>query len=462
MNFKPFFWVVPVWALMPFPSAYAEGHRDNFNGANGVNRVIRTENGYTGVDITLDELSFSMPTNEAVGYERLDANGVPVITAERDREGNINHRGHLDLELLPFPVGGVDLYGNPRQPKGNKPSAYIGGQFVSRTNDNLRTQVDVGLQYEPITLYNIQPGWAVFFNLHGVGGRYVDNSGARPEVVDFSPPNRRHEVGIRVYSPTALRPTDGVPYRVHANRDEGRMIMEARRDGSLSFNFENLGATDASRIVFANPSKGQLSEHPNLQARWEVDATVHQAAPWADATQPPLLLFNTDRYNEGNVKRVTAMTRDRPYNDELDGSRVLAKWSSCRVRPHRGGDPVANFGGSFVTWGARDVGDTQNGNSVNDVNQAQTGYDAPGDSVGNPPRLNPLAFDQRYRAQRTRNYSHTIIEFDPIAVRRPDGEVVIIDNQALRTGEGARSRYQQETVHINLGMLARPVGGPIR
>lgn len=73
-----------------------------------------------------------------------------------------------------------------------------------------------------------------------------------------------------------------------------------------------------------------------------------------------------------------------------------------------------------------------------------------------------LAFDQRYKAQKVRDYSHSIVEFDPISVPQPNGQPLVVTNTDLRAEEGARSRYEKETVRINLGMMARPIGKSIK
>ena len=373
-------------------------------GNNGVNRVVRTGPGFTGLQIVLNNLSFRMPANEAGRYEVLDAQGEPVL------DGRNN--GQLDLEVQPFFLGN-DAQGDPRRPQGNKPSAYLGGEFrplVSLGNNRntglpYRTQVDVGLQYEPITLSNTAPGWSVFFYLHNVGYIHPNGNNATADRLTTNP---------RVWSTQALVPNEGIPYRAGGSAINGTMTLDARDSGSVGFTFSPMGE------IFFNFRRDQLPQAQ--QARWDVNQN-RRAAPWGDATQPALRVFDTNLYNEANVKRVTAMTRDSPYHSELDGSQVVTQWSQSQVRPN---------GGALRNWAAADVA------------QDRTGYDVT--------RQGNLAWDKRFEGQRT-SASQTIVQFSPN----------LQNNEQLRSPQGTNdARYLNEDVTLNLGTIARPIGEAVK
>jgi hypothetical protein len=422
--------VVALPSLLLAPrGAWAEGStRDgdaNFGGGNnGVNRVIRTGPGYTGVQAAVDELSFSMPTNEAGRYEVVDAQGRTVLNTNNASTTD-DENGSLDLEVQPLPVG-LDAQGNQRTPKGNKPSAYVGGEFHPAVRINDRngnpslTEIDVGLQYEPVTLYGSPPGWSVFFYLHTVG--YI-NAAGNPTT------EQRRILNPRVWDSTAARPQEGAAYRATGNSINGTMTMEAREAGSVGFTYSNFG-----NAIYANLLRAQLPV--NERPRWDVDQANHRAAPWGDNTQPPLVVLNPALYNEGNVKRVTAMTRDSPYSSEIDGSRVVTRWSGGQVRPHNG---------ALRVWGSQ----------AGDVNQAVTGYDAP---RVDDPRNNRHAYDKRFEGRRTIHpqsptNSQTIVQFSN------DPQV----NEQMRSPQGTQAaRYAAEDVTINQGTLARLSGEAVR
>lgn len=387
-------------------------------GNHGVNRVIRTNNGYSGVKGTVD-ISHTMPTNEAGIYETAVGSGT------RDAMALIE----------------------------NGPSAYLGGVLDSarmnqQTQQYVRTQVDVGLQFYPATYTFSQqelldfpstrpgapPGWSIFF--------YLDR------FVGFN--DRGDEVNVRlVNSPRVLDPqspgdTRGMPYRVSGDRIAGVMNFSASATGAATFTFMPSTAYGTfGTIVAALPRVDLLAEN---RRRWEVDAN-HPGAPWADGTQPALVVFAADRYADGNVKRVVAMTR-RDETSELDGTKVTADWSGCEVRPHNG---------AFRGW------------IEDDVDQAHTGYDVP--------RLGALAFDKRHNGQPVPNIMGASTQANGTTVQTPirlaDGvsrTIIQFDadpstNASMMhptTGPTHTGRYANESVTINLGMIARPVGAAVR
>lgn len=389
--------------------ARAEGSRDFGGGAHGLNRVIRTENNYTGVRAQVS-IGFYMPRNEAGQYQVVNAQGQPVIT---------NGTGTLDQDVMPFPL------------QGSKPSVYLGGTFppVNAIGGGAQTEVDVGLQYEPVTLNNTAPGWSVFF--------YVDPVNIRDGINTV---RHRIEVNLRVYDGNAPVPNLGVPWRSNTNPVVGTMTLDARASGSAAFTFSPVGT------IYANFPRAWLTA--GEQARWDVNATTHPVAPWADATQPGLVVFDPDGYANANVKRVTAMTRPNPFTNELDGSRIEAQWTNCQVRPHSA---------ALRAWAA------------GDVNQNRTGYDAP--ETGN------LAFDRRYNGRPSPEIIGPIVLPNgtagqgPVLVPESLSRTIVQFSSDVATDNSMRSqvisqanngRYANENVTLNMGMIARPVGQAVQ
>lgn len=92
----------------------AEGSK-NFQGAQGVNRVVRSEAGY-----------------------------------------NPTAHGTAALSFHNVPIGGGSF--------NDKPSFYVGGTIG-------RDEIDAGLQYEPLTVGRYKPGWAAFISVSKDGAR---------------------------------------------------------------------------------------------------------------------------------------------------------------------------------------------------------------------------------------------------------------------------------------------------
>ncbi len=389
------FWAQVAWAegstISDGPTIYFGQTQGQAGGNHGVNRVIRTRSGYTAVQGTVT-LSFLMPKNENAGnhsYEQVSA------------AGNVVGDGVLDTELEP-----LTAVTTGQAPQGNKPSVYLGGSFIPAV-PGLTTAVDAGLQYEPLTINNVVPGWSIFINVANT--RLTDNSGT---VVSAFTTNPKVPAGAARYG-RAWRDQGG-----NNNEIAGTIAFEARSSGSASFSWSSLGT------IYANLPPTQLSL-PD-QDRWRF-INGHTVAPWGNADQAPPVLFNTNAYAQANVKRVTALTRDAPYTSNLDGTMVTAQWSGCQVRPN---------GGALGNW------------QETDVDQNRTGYDAP--------REGDLAFDRRYKGKRT-SFSVPIVSFAPIGE-----EPNVITNNTLRAQMGDGSRYTDETITINLATLARPIGEPLK
>ena len=396
--------------------ALAEGEQ-LFNGAHGVNRVIRTPAGYRAVYGHYD-LEFKMPTNEDGLFETL---------AQRNAVVGGSQASQLIDPLLIIV---------------NKPSVYMGGEFVGANGTS--SQIDGGLQLEIRTIRSdsstySDPGWSVFF--------YVDsasfiNAAGNPESYSFTRADgtNTHRIELNPRVIDSAHPTStGVPWRGGLGKISGNMEMEATAGGRGRFKCGSLPGTGELWVTRSRPLTGDAI-HP-IPEYWKVSTTLSEnVAPRKidsaayEQGSSALIIFDTSRYeNSANVKRVTAMTRDGNHKSDLDGSWLKATWGSCEVfktTPHAA--PVGR-----KIW------------EVGDVNPDATGYDAPGGTVD-------LAFDRRYKGHRT-IYSRTIIEFASIEVPVAGGTATK-SNEVLRGAIGAPSRYQEETVTVNLGTIARPVG----
>lgn len=340
-----------------------------------------------------------MPKNERGKYEVVDANGNPILDA--------NGTAQVDQEVQPFPNSRVGANGVAARTNGNKPSAYIGGLFPPTANlgDGVRTQCDVGLQFEPTTYFGQAAGWSLFFYADP-----VSIAGANGNI-------SRVQGNPRIYDPTvAVNVNLGKPWRSTSNPIAGTMSLDARPSGSAGFTFSALGT------MYINPQRDDLAAPQ--RARWDVDANNHTLAPWGDDSQPAVQLFNPAQYAAANVKRVTAMTRDDPYTSDLDSSRVTAVWSACQVRPV--------VGGVFRTWVS------------SDVNQARTGYDVE--------RVGDMAKDARFNGKPVAKRSQTIVQFASDAATNDD----------LRSPAGTGdARYSGESVTLNLGTLTKMTGSAV-
>ncbi len=326
---------------------------------------------------------------------RTTSNGHSAVS------GHANISFSLPLDINPTIGDGTTRYGFNKtiNPNDDKPSPYLGGVVVGNPTALIdppdiggvvtpprpmlaSQQVDAGIQFETGAFGPYPKGWAVAFS--------IQDSYLAVTSWDGHAPFDWRASGSGVVGPTA-----------------GRLITTGSYDGNMAFS-----AVPATGISLTVGGFGQIFWKQRLQPSdtgIDADAT-HPVGPY----QADLRLLNRNQAC-ANVKRAVAMTR-RGATSELDGSSLSCTWSGCMVDGH--------------SW------------SGGIVDQAMTGYDAPGnrqvDSMDR--RLNHKSVSIGGQP-----LSKTIVEFPGP------------DNLRLREDIVNPGRYSGETVNINLGTVALPV-----
>ncbi len=417
------------------PPAHAEGSKaGQWSGAWGVNRVIRTPEGYYAVSAVAD-LWFFMPTDT-------DPNtGVEAVTTETNRFDN-------------------------------KPSAYLGseGAPVGGGSDD-RVEVDAGLQFETqLWRTDATVGWSAF----------ISRAGQFTYIRVWNDPLQRWEAWRDPVNTTwnANRSTGSVRSRIQYEITGNRQVTDGVFDsqgvpgtdanGSLLsrqvsingeaslnlsvFGFGGASATDTApnplNTCYWNP--GAQFRNPNIGFATDPRFN-YRVSPWIGQQ-----IYDISRNAEARVKRVVAMTRANvgtstgatPALSDLDGSHLTCTYTSGQV---------ARTGSGLASW------------QHTDVDQARTGYDAPGDNTSFP----WMAYDRRWPWANSfagsdhlwTMYSRSLVEFSN-ASTRPDASVAFDPTynrnaRAESTDGWDRSRYVRETVRINLRTVTRPTGSPV-
>lgn len=283
----------------------------------------------------------------------------------------------------------------------NRPNPYLGGDVGG-------IEFDGGLIWEPeaarVNGRAYDPGWSAF-----VRGGGVPNTNPRVWLNGRSEPWRVSQTPPAVNIDSLMRFT-------------------FREDGRVSLH------------VGAMPHGGTFF-HSGVGI---VEATA--ADPIAPTQAQSQAVTNTARLGTANVKRVAAMTRaggdNDPvgYNDELDGAQMTAIFSGGQVRRR---------GGGMGFW------------HPDDVNQAETGYDAAADNAPNFRAWDMVVRDRNGRHRLTRNnagalVSRRVVEFPRLDVGSTVGRA---NADASHTAqEDNNSRYTRETVEINLRAAGVPEG----
>lgn len=410
------------------PLARAEGSKMGlWTGAWGVNRVIRTPPGYYAVSAVAD-IQFFMPADT-------DPNtGVEAVTRETD-------------------------------PFDNKPSAYLGGDGVAVGGG--KAEVDAGLQFETgLWRTDARIGWSAF----------ISNVSGFTLIRVWNDDLQRWESWR---APTTTWRADGstgsvssrMQYEITGNRQVTDGVFDAQGVASVDAN----GNLDSRQVSINGEAKLVLPAFGRVNATGQVTDALNtcywnRAAQFNEidnefATDPrfgyrvsPWIgqrIFDTSRNAEATVKRVVAMTRANPGPrtqatpalSDLDGSHLTCTYTLGKV---------AHVGNGLNDW------------QYTDVDQARTGYDAPGDDIAFP----WIAYDLRWpwaNSYAGSNHlwtmsSRSLVEFSN-ASTRPDASVAFDQTynrnaRAESTDGRDRSRYVRETVRINLRTVTRPTGSP--
>ena len=159
-------------------------------------------------------------------------------------------------------------------------------------------------------------------------------------------------------------------------------------------------------------------------------------------------VMTPSRLGEQRVKRVTALTRDRNNRDELDGS-----WIECVFRNGR----VVHSNGQQDDWTTNYISGSA------DPRLNPTGYDSPGNGANGGGALDSI--------DATRNGSRTTIsrykvDFPSLNGATPSAGTSLITAGrsfgSLNATEGSKSRYNAETVRINLRTFQSLFGNRVR
>lgn len=326
-------------------------------------------------------------------------------------------RGNLDLTFT-MPADQNGRFSPIFNPFNNKPSMYLGGEVAVVGGG--ATEVDGGVQFEPGTFPDIQGniadvGWSVFF--------YVGNVRVNPRTyVGISNPTGNPWRG-GTFSPTPNVGTGSVT---------GDMAFLANPDGRASMSFSAMSTTHGT--VTSDTIYAIRIPNPRQPPFNAIPSPTHPLAPFSDATNPAPILFNTNLLTYSSMKRTVALTRPSTAGSKLDGMTMVGTWSGCELRPHNPPANAPNGGWAGWTW--------------QQVNQRRTGYDVP--------REGHWAFNRRYNGRRT-THSGVILRFSEdnatnTAMRTP----FFGTTEPFNSG-----RYSSETVSIDLGMIARPIGNPM-
>lgn len=395
----------------PLQPTHAEGSMNFGLGAWGVNRVIRTNNGFVAVDGTA-KISFHMPTSAA----------NRVI-----RETN---------------------------PYDNAPSVYLGAEGLY-TDGRTPVEADAGTQFET-GLYREDAtiGWSAFISRQ-VGRNLSVYTNPRVWVPGAIPLERRTQDNPEGGQWQAWRGGQIVANDGVGNSDSLQAYMR----------FDVMVATGAARLIFGAFNR-PTSTLPNTFF-WNNSSTFrgladtsdyrpgsaanpegHLVAPWNGVAS--FRTTDTALSDHTNVKRVVAMTRANstdngasPAHYELDGWYLKSTFTAGRVAPASGNRALR-------AW------------AVADVDDARTGYDAPGD-LADPALLNHRAWDKRSPWSHTGGVitedSRPIVEF----FLGPYYPTTVSDYCMMcRRDVYDPNRYVAEGVRINLRTATRVVGNRLQ
>ncbi len=342
-------------------TARAEGSK-KFNGAAGVNRVVRSTSNHTSASGHA-HIEFTMPIDK-------DATGHYVYTL------NVN-------------------------PYNNKPSPYLGGEFVPGANaridpdDDYTTpgtipltlgptglaQIDAGVQFEPGTVHNYPVGWAVAISVSD------------------------HYLPIRVLQKVGTITREVDPRVGSWSQDTSRLMGYGSYDDNFAFNISPTNGLSLKLDRLGTICWKQRLNNREPDTGMHPDA-AHPVAPW----QGDLRMVSPNQRG-ANVKKVVAMTRYR-VTSPLDGSSLSCTWSGASMD-----------------------------NGAWSVNQPVTGYDAPGNDKAD---WKDRRLSRKPVFISGQPLSKTIVEFPGP------------DNLRLREDIVNPGRYNGETVNINLGTVALP------
>lgn len=403
----------------------------NFNGAYGVNRVIRTNPGYVAAAGTA-AIYFSLPAE--------------IIEDSLKVTPRVN-------------------------PYNNKPSAYLGGTGVFVGGGT--AECDVGIQYETGTYGGYRVGWAAFVSNSNAAAMPATD-GRPTSGLQFSKYsavkvwNEQHEVweewrAAEPHGPYNSQGYDfGARFETYMRYD---MMVGGADDGTVRLTLSAFGRdsipnpNDLPNTLFWNQSWNRTQDKYEFSNPTPGNALVdgHRISPWIGER-----IFNTSRRAEATAKRVVAMTRAtqantdypemRQGNFELDGSQMLCTFTNSQVAP---------VGSALRTWMEADVlqraQQAENGVisevGANDAANYGTGYDAPGHGPNGT--VLHSAWDRLSSAGLVTNNSRTIVEFSRREPFDPNYNV------ASRAGVYDTGRYQNETVGINLKTATRAIGDPL-
>lgn len=412
--------------------ARAEGSID-FAGAWGVNRVVRTRQGYTSVSGRM-VLEYWLPTERS--------NGQQAVTQRVNRYANV-------------------------------PSCYFGGRGRFDLDNSLWAEVDAGLQFETqVWRTNFDRGWAAFISndrhtaIHnarvGADTTRIDSAYVNPKVWIPIFDTQGNEIGGKWDIWRAGGRWDGAADRSGAPGWTGA-------SGDITSDMEyGITGNGGAGLMLGAFNRGTNTFYWNRASRFErenltaTDAATHRVSPWLDET-----IFDTALNNQADMKRVVAMTRANrvgangvspagatPADSQLDGAWLVCDFSAGQVTPHNGDPHVWGANANDVLH--RDPADDRRG----------TGYDAPADNAANfaawdarwPWHNPPVASDRRSTASRT------IVEFLPPGSRNTNGNFNARARRGPENNAAAAdgNRYASETVRINLRTGTRPIGATLR
>lgn len=387
-------------ALLNPLSARAEGPRV-FDGAWGVNRVVRTKsNGFTQARGIFTIEGFGVP-----GVERRNSNGkiVRVVTSAANR-------------------------------KTSRPNPYLGGSAVGH-DGSIRHEVDAGVEYEwrtrPARVPNprhrqdpkaprfiqVRPiaGWAPFITVsHIFDGM---DPWVSPRVVAFSDEKHplRDASGAPILDAHGHSTKVWLPFRIPDTR-AGRIIGLKYRLWGAPQGPNDPPAGSVSLVVNGHEffwidkrtynevmDQGALPDPSSLPVGtiWPDREAVRRAVSLGRPSAP----MDPARFASSDVKRCIAMTQAQPYKGAVDGSFLRIRFSDGAVRRYDSQD--------WIPWTAQIV------------DQSATGYDD-ARMTENTPREPAVQFPDND---------------DPALARKPGSGSAPV---------GGASRYEQETVVIRL------------
>lgn len=319
------------------------------------------------------------------------------VTSDPDCVG-ANGTFVMDFGLPQDAAGHVTVATNP---KNDSPSFYLGGSGLvadPATWGKPRVEVDAGLQWEWQNTPTRPRGWIAFIS--------VDGHHTNPAVYDAN---------IHDYTPWRAIQRTGADqsYILRGTGKKYDLKYRVNSDGTIQLDVEGLG-------VFYWSS----ATHPS---------TSSQSGVWPNVGTSVMAPANLDSQR---VKKVIAMTRDRPYTDVPDGS-----WAKCVFR----NGEVVHSNGQKDDWTERWVNATPN------ASLSPTGYDAPGNSANGGGGANSI--DAKRNGGRSPR-SRYIVDFPSLNGATPVAKTELItagrSSGSTSETELSESRYHNETVRINL------------